>query len=88
MEALEHTFSTVLVGDMGPHRWTCAIVEGSPEILGTGKAVRVRADIDGVITLTSLLPYRGRHMLPVKQAILNEIGKTAGDTVRVTIIGA
>ena len=85
---LDHIFTTVLTGDMGPHKWTCAILEGSREILGTGKPVKVHATVDGVAFVTSMLPYRGRHMLPVKHDILERIGKAAGDTVTVTLARA
>ncbi|WP_439592925.1 DUF1905 domain-containing protein [Microbacterium sp.] len=82
---LDHSFITILLGDMGPHRWTCAILDDSTAILGTGKAVKVQALIDGVAVTTSLLPYRGRHLLPVKQAILDAIDKKPGDTVTVSL---
>lgn len=88
VEPLDHTFTTVLVGDMGPHKWTCAILDGSHEILGTGKAVKVHATVDGAPVTTSMLPYRGRHMLPVKLDVLTQIGKASGDTVTVTLTRA
>ena len=88
LQQLDHSFTTTLVGDMGPHKWTCAVLEGSPQILGTGKPVKVHANIDGVSVTTSLLPYRGRHMLPVKQAILDQIKKAPGDAVTITLSSA
>jgi hypothetical protein len=80
---LNHTFTTVLQGDMGPHRWTCAILVGSQQILGTGKAVKVTATIDGESLETSLLPHKGDHMLAIKKSLQDAIGKHAGDTVTV-----
>lgn len=88
VDRLDHSFTTTLVGDMGPHGWTCAILDDSHRILGTGKPVKVDANIDGVSVTTSLLPYRGRHMLPVKQAILDQIKKTPGDAVTITLRSA
>ena len=85
MSDLDHTFTAVLQGDMGPHKWTCAILPGSASILGTGKSVRVTAEIGGVSFDTSMLPYRGDHMLPVKQAVLTETGLAPGDPVTVRI---
>ena len=83
--ALDHTFTTTLQGDMGPHNWTCAILNPSHEVLGTGKALKVAATIDGVVVETSMLPHKGGHMLPVKQAIQDAIGKHAGDTVTIRL---
>jgi hypothetical protein len=87
-DPIEHDFAATLVGDMGPHKWTCVIVEGSPEMFGSAKPVKVVATVDGVDLSTSLLPYRGRHMLPVKQSVLDRIGKAAGDTVSVRLRAA
>jgi hypothetical protein len=78
---LDVEFTTVLQGDMGPHKWVCAILDDSQRLLGTGTARKVTATVDGIATTTSMLPYRGAHMLPVKQAVLDAIGKGAGDSV-------
>ena len=32
-----------------------------------------------------MLPHKGDHMLPLKQSVLDAIGKVAGDTVTVRI---
>jgi hypothetical protein len=82
---LDHTFTAVLEGNMGPHKWTCAILHDSRRILGTGKPVPVIADVDGVCISTSMLPHKGDHMLAVKQSVLDAIGKTAGDEVTVRL---
>ena len=82
-ELLDHTFTTVLQGDMGPNKWTCAILIGSQQILGTGKARKVRATIDGETVETSMLPHKGDHMLAIKKSVLDTIGKGAGDEVTV-----
>lgn len=81
----DHTFTAELQGDMGPHRWTCAILPGSQGILGTGKAVRVVATVDGETFESSLLPHKGDHMLALKKAVLDAIGKKAGDVVTVHV---
>lgn len=82
---VEHTFTTELQGDLGPHRWTCAIFSGSRDALGTGKAVKVLATIDGESFESSLLPHKGDHMLAIKKSIQDSIGKGPGDTVTVTV---
>jgi hypothetical protein len=86
--ALDHTFTAVLQGDMGPHKWTCAILRDSARILGTGRSVKVAAEVRGVRFVTSMLPHKGDHMLPLKQSVLDAIGKTAGDSVTVRITAA
>lgn len=83
--SLDHTFTTTLQGDMGPHKWTCAILNPSHQLLGTGKALKVVATIDGVVFETSMLPHKGGHMLPIKQSIQDSIGKHAGDTVTINL---
>jgi hypothetical protein len=83
MTALDHTFTAPLVGDMGPHRWVCVILEDSRRILGAATAVKVRATVDGVTVETSMLPHKGRHMLALKKPVLDAIGKTAGDEVTI-----
>lgn len=80
---LDHTFAATLQGDMGPHRWTCAILDPSHEVLGTAKALAVIATIDGVVVETSMLPHKGGHMLAVKKSVQDAIGKRAGDIVTV-----
>ncbi|MDH6180132.1 hypothetical protein M2152_000314 [Microbacteriaceae bacterium SG_E_30_P1] len=84
--ALDHTFTTTLVGGMGPHNWTCVVMPESREILGTSKAAKVHATVDGADFDATLLPHKGGHMLAIKQAIQNEIGKHAGDDVTVRLI--
>ncbi|WP_382304453.1 DUF1905 domain-containing protein [Herbiconiux sp. UC225_62] len=83
--AFDHTFTAVLQGDMGPHKWTCAILPDSPRILGSARSVKVVAEVAGVEFTTSMLPHKGDHMLPLKQSVLDAIGKAAGDPVTVRI---
>lgn len=80
---LDHTFSTVLQGNMGPNKWTCAIMADSLAVLGTGKAIKVVATVEGNTFTTSMLPHKGGHMLPIKKSLQDAIGKHAGDTVTV-----
>ena len=82
-QPLDHTFTTVLQGDMGPNKWTCAIMTDSQAVLGTGRALKVVATIDGESVTTSMLPHKGGHMLAIKKSLQDTIGKHAGDTVTV-----
>ena len=85
--ALDHTFTAVLQGDMCPNKWTCAILTGSQQILGTGGPVKVVATIDGETFESSMLPHKGDHMLALKKSVQDAIGKHAGDTVTVHLTG-
>ncbi|QNE46400.1 DUF1905 domain-containing protein [Glaciihabitans sp. INWT7] len=80
---LDHTFTTVLQGNMGPNNWTCAIMADSLATLGTGKAIKVVATVEGNTFTTSMLPHKGGHMLPIRKSLQDAIGKHAGDTVTV-----
>ena len=72
-----------LVGSAEPGAWTYAIVPNSAAILGTRKPVRVTGTVDGEQIAATLLPMGdGTHMLPVKAAVRQAIGKQAGDSVR------
>jgi len=82
---LDHTFTAVLQGNMGPNKWTCAIIADSLAVLGTGKAIKVVATVDGNTFATSMLPHKGGHMLPIKKSVQDAISKHAGDTVTVRL---
>ncbi|MEO5535467.1 MAG: DUF1905 domain-containing protein [Pseudolysinimonas sp.] len=82
-QPLDHSFTSVLQGDMGPNKWTCAIMTDSHAVLGTGKAIKVVATVDGETISTSMLPHKGGHMLAIKKSVQDAIGKHAGDTVSV-----
>ncbi|MGM1029163.1 MAG: DUF1905 domain-containing protein [Actinomycetota bacterium] len=66
--------------------WTYVLLPGSRDVLGTGRSVRVGGTIDEVAIEATLMPMGGgTHMLPLKQAVVLALGKTAGDRVAVRI---
>ena len=66
--------------------WTYATLDGSSEVLGTRRAVKVRTTIDGHETDLTLLPMGdGTHMFPIKAKLRDLLGKSAGDTIAITI---
>jgi hypothetical protein len=81
-----HTFTATILGDMGPHKWDMVRVPSSTEMLGTGKAVKIRATVDGIEVSTGLLPSEGNHLMPIKSEIGRALGKSAGDQVTVQIL--
>jgi hypothetical protein len=65
--------------------WTCVEWPESVSVLGTGKSVKVAAAIDGHEFQATFLPTGGRHMLPLRSAVLKAIKKQVGDTVEVQL---
>lgn len=66
--------------------WTCVNLPGSKQILGTGKAVKIKGTVDGYPIQVGLLPNgQGDHMLSLNKQILKKINKQLGDDVTVII---
>lgn len=85
-QPLDHAFTATLLPEAGGVAWTCVIVPGSIELLGTRRAAKVTGTVDGAPLSSSLMPIGdGRHMLPVKAPILKAIGKAVGDEVDIRL---
>ena len=64
--------------------WSCVEVPGSVELFGTGKAVRVVAQVDDEPVTAGLMPTgSGGHMLSISAKLRTKLGKEVGDDVRV-----
>jgi hypothetical protein len=84
--ALDVAFSGRLLRSSKPGGWTYVVWPESVAVFGTRGLVKVEGLIDGVPFRSAFMPLGdGRHMLPVKEEIRSEIGKHAGDTVRVEL---
>jgi len=67
--------------------WSCVEVPGSVELFGTGKAVKVRASVDGEPVTAGLLPTgSGGHMLSISAKLRKALGKDLGDEVAVRLL--
>ena len=80
---LDHAFAAALEKD-GAYA-TFVTVHGSKELLGTGKATKIGGTIDGHAFEATLMPSgTGPHMLPLRKAICEAIGKSeAGEQVTI-----
>ncbi len=80
---LDHTFTAPIEKD-GAFA-TYLTVDGSPDLLGTRKAVKVTGTMDGHAFAATLMPSgEGPHWLPVRKGLCQAIGKDqAGELVTV-----
>ena len=64
-------------------------LDGSAELLGTRKAVKVTGTLDGHEFAATLMPSgSGPHWLPLRKALCAAIGKSeAGELVEVHLLG-
>lgn len=67
--------------------WSCVEIPGSVEFFGTGKSVRVDAEIDGIRleNVGAIVTGTGSHMISLSAKLRKQLGKEVGDIVRVAV---
>jgi hypothetical protein len=67
--------------------WSCVEIPGSVDFLGTGKSVRVDAEIDGIRleNVGAMVTGTGGHMISLSAKVRKQLGKDVGDVVDVHI---
>lgn len=83
---INKTFSGKIGFEVKGTVWTCVNLPGSKQLLGTGKATKIKGAVDGFPIQVGLLPNgEGDHMLSLNKEVLKKINKKLGDTVTVVI---
>jgi hypothetical protein len=67
--------------------WSCVEIPTSVDFFGTGKSVRVDAEVDGIRldNVGAMVTGTGGHMISLSAKVRKQLGKDVGDIVRVAV---
>lgn len=87
MDTGELHFRTTIGVKVKGETWSCVEIPGSADLFGTGKTVRVDAQIDHVFleNVGTLPTGAGGHMVSLNAKVRKQLDKNIGDEVEVTI---
>lgn len=87
MDPTELRFEAPIGVDVKGDLWACVEIPGSAEHFGTGKTVRVDAQVDDVLleNVGAMPTGTGGHMVSLSAKVRARLGKDLGDVVRVVI---
>jgi len=81
---LDVTFTGPIGIEIKGDLWSCVEVPDSVELFGTGKAIKVIAQVDDEPVSLALMPTgSGGHMLSISAKLRRKLGKNVGDDVTV-----
>ncbi|MFC7432049.1 MULTISPECIES: DUF1905 domain-containing protein [unclassified Agrococcus] len=80
-------FETTIGVDVKGETWSCVAIPGSAEHFGTGRSVRVDAQVDDVpLPDVGAMPTgTGDHMVSLSAKVRARLGKDVGDAVTVVV---
>ena len=81
------SFEAPIGVDIKGDTWSCVEIPGSAEFFGTGKTVRVDAQVDDVTLedVGAMVTGTGGHMVSLSAKVRRAPGKDVGDRVSVVI---
>ena len=83
---IDANFSGTIVKDQVEGGWTYIVWKESAAALGTRRATKVLASIEGIDFETTCMPSGdGTHMVPLRSKVMELIRKSVGDEVAVRI---
>ncbi|MBD7957390.1 DUF1905 domain-containing protein [Microbacterium sp. Sa4CUA7] len=87
MTETELRFEAPIGVEVKGEMWACVEIPGSAEFFGTGKTVRVDAEVDDVRleNVGAMVTGRGGHMISLNAKVRKQLAKDVGDTVRVVV---
>lgn len=79
-------FTSTIVNPEWMPSWSVIEVPGSEAFFGTGKSMRAKVTVDGVVVTSALMPTgQGHHFISVSAALRKKLGKGVGEEVEVQI---